>query len=111
VRNRKAARVGGRTPFEKHALVIDRFFETKRQALAWANSHPAFMPIRIVRPNSSAVAVQSLHTQNQPLLIPRAQVAASNRSAKTVAARSGSSDQLIASSGSSSRTTLIRMGR
>src|SRR5438874_1714120 len=31
VKNRKAARIGGRNLSEKRALVIDRFFETKRQ--------------------------------------------------------------------------------
>ncbi|MFL6515763.1 MAG: hypothetical protein ACJ8M1_12150 [Chthoniobacterales bacterium] len=50
VRNRKAARLLGRTVTEKNALVVDRFFETKRQALAWANSHPHFIPVRIVTP-------------------------------------------------------------
>src|SRR5262245_22786178 len=37
VRNRKAARYSGRTASERNAIVIDKFFETKRQALAWAN--------------------------------------------------------------------------
>ncbi len=50
VKNRKAARQSGRTVGEKAALVVDRFFETKGQAMAWANSHPAFMPIKVVRP-------------------------------------------------------------
>src|SRR5438309_11926681 len=36
VRNRKAARRLGRSRDERNALVIDKFFETKRQALAWA---------------------------------------------------------------------------
>ena len=52
VKNRKAARQSGRTVSERSALVIDRFFETKRQALAWAARHPAFMPIKVLRPNS-----------------------------------------------------------
>src|SRR3954454_13123731 len=51
VRNRKAARLLGRTAIERSAVVIDRFFETKRQALAWANSHPHFIPVRVVAPN------------------------------------------------------------
>ena len=34
VRNRKAARVLGTTPVERNAVVIDRFFENKKQALA-----------------------------------------------------------------------------
>jgi 3D (Asp-Asp-Asp) domain-containing protein len=50
VRNRKAARLLGRSVTEKNALVIDRFFETKGQALAWANSHPHFIPVRVVPP-------------------------------------------------------------
>ena len=50
VKNRKAARVLGRTSTEKNAVVVDRFFETKKQALAWANSHPYFMPVRVITP-------------------------------------------------------------
>jgi 3D (Asp-Asp-Asp) domain-containing protein len=52
VRNRKAARLAGKTPTERSALVIDRFFETKRQALAWANTHPHFIPVRVIAPGS-----------------------------------------------------------
>src|SRR5215208_8154020 len=33
--NRKAARLFGRTTAERSAIVIDRFFETKQEALAW----------------------------------------------------------------------------
>ena len=53
VRNRKAARLSGKTPNERNAIVIDRFFETKQQALAWANSHPHFIPVRVVTPGST----------------------------------------------------------
>jgi len=56
VRNRKAARVLGKTSTERNAIVIDRFFETKRQALAWANSHPHFIPIRVVTPAKKGVS-------------------------------------------------------
>jgi 3D (Asp-Asp-Asp) domain-containing protein len=49
--NRKAARRAGRTASERNALVIDCFFETKRQALSWANAHPAFMTVQVVAPN------------------------------------------------------------
>lgn len=52
VRTRKAARQAGRTAEEKGAIVIDRFFETKRQALAWANTHPMFMPVRVMTPEA-----------------------------------------------------------
>jgi 3D (Asp-Asp-Asp) domain-containing protein len=49
--SRKAARKSGRTAPERNALVIDRFFETKKQALGWARTHPHFMTLRILPPN------------------------------------------------------------
>jgi 3D (Asp-Asp-Asp) domain-containing protein len=48
--SRKAARLCGRNACERNALVIDRFFETKKQALAWSASHPEFMNVRIIPP-------------------------------------------------------------
>ncbi|PYK88042.1 MAG: hypothetical protein DMF47_01300 [Verrucomicrobia bacterium] len=51
--NRKAARRSGRTPAERNAVVVDRFFETKGQALAWANAHPEFMTVQVFPPNYS----------------------------------------------------------
>jgi 3D (Asp-Asp-Asp) domain-containing protein len=58
VRNRKAARLLGKTPTEKNAVVIDRFFETKKQALAWANSHPHFIPVHVVTPSLTAAVTE-----------------------------------------------------
>lgn len=52
VRSRKAARRAGRNALEKNALVIDRFFETKQQALSWARRNPYFMLVRISPPDS-----------------------------------------------------------
>ena len=49
--NRKAARRCGRNSAERSALVIDRFFETKSQALHWANTHPQFMTVRVLSPS------------------------------------------------------------
>ena len=49
--SRKAARRGGRTAYEKGAIVVDRFFETKRQALSWARQNPSFMTVRVIPPN------------------------------------------------------------
>jgi 3D (Asp-Asp-Asp) domain-containing protein len=57
VRTRRAARLSGRTSVERNAIVIDRFFETKRQALTWARQNPMFVPVQIARPNYSATAV------------------------------------------------------
>jgi hypothetical protein len=48
--NRKAARLSGRHVAERNAIVIDRFFDTKKKALAWANAHPHFMTVRIQTP-------------------------------------------------------------
>ena len=44
---RKAARSSGRTPAERNAIVVDRFFDTKENALAWASAHPHFMMVRV----------------------------------------------------------------
>jgi hypothetical protein len=48
--NRKAARLSGRNLAERNAIVIDRFFETKQKALAWAKAHPHFMTVQILTP-------------------------------------------------------------
>jgi hypothetical protein len=44
---RKAARSLGRTPAERNAIVIDRFFHKKQTALTWESAHPHFMMVRI----------------------------------------------------------------
>jgi 3D (Asp-Asp-Asp) domain-containing protein len=49
--SRKAARRSGRTALERSALVVDRFFETKQQALSWARRNPYFMFVRISAPD------------------------------------------------------------
>jgi 3D (Asp-Asp-Asp) domain-containing protein len=51
VRSRKAARLSGRTALERNAIVIDRFFETKQQALSWARRNPYFMFVRVSPPS------------------------------------------------------------
>jgi 3D (Asp-Asp-Asp) domain-containing protein len=48
--SRKAARLCGRTASQLKAIVVDRFFETKREAQAWTNTHPHFMKLQIIRP-------------------------------------------------------------
>ena len=50
--NRKAARAAGHTAVERNAIVIDRFFDTKAKALAWAESHPHFMTVRVLTPDT-----------------------------------------------------------
>lgn len=49
--SRVAARKSGKTTEQREALVIDRYFETKRQAMAWVADHPHFMTVSIVAPH------------------------------------------------------------
>ena len=86
VRNRKAARLLGKTPSEKSAVVIDRFFETKRQALAWANTHPHFIPVRVVSPTPNRtqavpIALERKRTVSSPSNIVAAQTVPGPRGA------------------------------
>lgn len=48
--SRKAARRSGRNQAEREAMVVDRYFETRSQALAWEKSHPHFMKVQIITP-------------------------------------------------------------
>jgi hypothetical protein len=48
--SRKAARVCGRTPAQCNAIVVDRFFETRREAVEWSNAHPHFMMLQVIPP-------------------------------------------------------------
>ena len=52
--SRKAARLCGQTASQLKAIVVDRFFETKQEAMAWTSAHPHFMTLQIVRPGSRA---------------------------------------------------------
>src|SRR5216110_2669178 len=56
--NRKAARSSGRNAAERNAIVIDRFFDTKQKALAWAKAHSHFMTVRILTPGTKVVATK-----------------------------------------------------
>jgi hypothetical protein len=48
--SRKAARRSGCNAAERNAVVVDRYFETKSQAVAWEKSHPHFMKVRVLSP-------------------------------------------------------------
>ena len=50
--SRKAARLCGRTASQLKAIVVDRFFDTKQEAMAWTNAHPHFMTLQIIPPSS-----------------------------------------------------------
>ncbi|HKP92534.1 MAG TPA: 3D domain-containing protein [Chthoniobacterales bacterium] len=58
VRSRKAARRLGRNSVERGALVIDRFFETKQEALSWARRNPYFMFVRVSSPEARITSVR-----------------------------------------------------
>jgi 3D (Asp-Asp-Asp) domain-containing protein len=47
---RTAARRSGRTPAQREAIVVDRYFENRREAQSWAASHPHFMTVRVDSP-------------------------------------------------------------
>jgi 3D (Asp-Asp-Asp) domain-containing protein len=51
--SRKAARLCGRTASQLKAIVVDRFFDTKREAEAWSNAHSEFMTLRVVPAGST----------------------------------------------------------
>ena len=72
VRSRKAARRSGRTALERNAIVIDRFFETKQEALSWARRNPYFMFVRVSPPDlrSGSSFAQSRKTAQSAILLP-----------------------------------------
>lgn len=55
--SRKAARLSGRNAEQREAIVVDRYFETKEAALAWADAHPHFMTLQVVTPGSKKRSV------------------------------------------------------
>jgi len=52
--SRKAARLCGRTASQFKAIVVDRFFATKREADGWSNAHSEFMMLRVIPPGSAS---------------------------------------------------------
>lgn len=72
VRSRKAARRSGRTALERNALVIDRFFETKQQALGWARRNPYFMLVRVSPPDSRPSRTKALARNSRQGQMPAA---------------------------------------
>ena len=52
--SRKAARLCGRIASQLKAIVVDRFFATKREADGWSNAHSEFMMLRVIPPGSAS---------------------------------------------------------
>lgn len=65
--SRKAARRSGRTALERNAIVVDRFFETKRQALNWASRNPSFMLVQVSPPGFRPQALRPTPKASQVL--------------------------------------------
>ena len=66
--SRKAARRAGRTALERSAIVVDRFFETKQQALGWARRNSLFMSVRVSTPDSRRPLISRPQQSKQTLV-------------------------------------------
>ena len=92
VRSRRAARLSGRSALERNAIVIDRFFETKAQAMAWAKRNPHFMTVRVLSANETPGPI----VQTRP-----------NTPTKLVASKPGLNKRLITRSTTQSQSTVV----
>jgi 3D (Asp-Asp-Asp) domain-containing protein len=112
VQNRKAARKSGRTIHERNAIVIDKFFETKRQALAWANSNPPFVSVKVIPPGAPAVAKPNI-TNSQPIALTPAATTMTNAApvSSTVAVAATTNASVASPTGAIVRNPLGRLGR
>jgi 3D (Asp-Asp-Asp) domain-containing protein len=110
VQNRKAARRAGRNINERNAIVIDKFFETKQQALAWANSNPPFVSVKVVPPNAPAVAAPNI-TNSQPMALTPPQPTKPAGGGSTAAMTITSNASTTGPTGGIIRNPLGRLGR
>jgi 3D (Asp-Asp-Asp) domain-containing protein len=112
VQNRKAARKSGRTIHERNAIVIDKFFETKRQALAWANSNPPFVSVKVIPPGAPPMAKPNI-TNSQPIALTPAATTMTNAApaSSTVAVAATTNASVPSPTGAIVRNPLGRLGR
>ena len=66
--SRKSAKSCGRTAAQKNALVIDRFFESKQEAIEWSDAHPHFVTVRVIPPEPLSHRTVALANQEAPTL-------------------------------------------
>src|SRR5436305_14861717 len=52
--SRKAPRLSGHNEAKRSAVLVDRYFETKSQAVPWEKSHPHFMKVRVLGPRPAS---------------------------------------------------------
>src|SRR4051794_15233045 len=64
--SRKAARMTGRNAAQKNALVIDRYFDSKAEAMTWTRSHSAFMTVQVEAPEARRKRATSLSKRMLP---------------------------------------------
>jgi hypothetical protein len=79
--SRKAARRSGRNEGERNAVVIDRYFETKSQAVAWEKSHPHFMRVRVLLPGATLAISEKRPTKDKNL--PRQTILATRQASRS----------------------------
>ena len=56
--SRTAAKRCARTAPQRSAIVVDRYFETKKEALSWAARYPHYMTVRVVPRNSRSASAE-----------------------------------------------------
>jgi hypothetical protein len=110
VRNRKAARRSARTADERNAIVVDKFFETKRQALTWANSNPPFVNVKVLPPNAPAVSKPNI-TNSQPIALTPSAPAKTTSGGSTCAMTITNNASGTGPTGGIVRNPLGRLGR
>ena len=110
VRNRKAARRLGRTIHERNAVVIDKFFETKRQALTWANSNPPFVNVKVIPPGAPPIAKPNI-TNSQPIALSPPPPTMSNAPVTSTGAIVAATKAPVSPTGAIVRNPLGRLGR
>jgi 3D (Asp-Asp-Asp) domain-containing protein len=64
--NRKAARSCGRTVSQRAAIVVDRFFETRQEALSWAKKFPQFLTLRVLTADARARRPRAVAAMRPP---------------------------------------------
>jgi len=111
VQNRKAARRAGQTTGERNAIVIDKFFETRQQALTWANSNPPFVNVKVIPPNTPAVTTPNI-TNSQAIALGPSSTTLKTTSGGSVVAMTITSNRPVSGpTGSIIRNPLGRLGR
>jgi hypothetical protein len=91
--------------------VIDKFFETKREALAWASANPPFVNVKVIPPNMAAVSNTAI-TNAKPIAFTAPQAAKLTTPGGSIGAMTiVNSAPAIGPTGGIIKNPLGRMGR